>query len=126
MWRCLAGCDFDLCESCSSAAPLAPVIVTGVPVGAGAGGLGAAYGRPVQTNSPPMGLPDSPPMGLPVTEHGIAGGGFLQQVERIRSALGIDASLAAPAVLAQAATMMGVVPEGSLPQQVERLIALGL
>ena len=85
-----------------------------------------AASRPVQTNSPPMGLPDNPPMGLPVTEHGIAGGGFLQQVERIRSALGIDASLAAPAVLAQAATMMGVVPEGSLPQQVERLIALGL
>jgi len=75
------------------------VVVEGVPVGAV--------------------VPDDPPMGLPV-------GGFMQQVERIRSALGLDASLAAPAVLAQAATMMGVVLEGPLPQQVERLIALGL
>ena len=96
----MAGCDFDLCESCLAAPP---VVLMGVPVG-----------------GPP--LANEIPMGLPVT----ASGGFMQQVERIRSALGIDASLAAPAVLAQAAALMGIEQEGALPQQAERLIALGL
>ena len=58
---------------------------------------------------------------------GVAPDGLTQRVGRIRSALALDVAISLPEAVRQANAQMGVESEGSLPDQVARLIAaLGL
>ena len=60
-------------------------------------------------------------------ESGSKADGMSQRVGRIRSALGLDVSLALPEVLQKANTLMGIETEGSLQEQTTKLIeSLGL
>ena len=54
---------------------------------------------------------------------GTAGGGtFAQKVSRVKDELGLDSSLPPAAAVAEANSVMGLVGEGSLVNQVDRLL----
>ena len=62
-----------------------------------------------------------------LTDGAKAPDGLTQKVGRIKSALALDVALTLPDTIKQANLAMGVEPDGSLPDQTERLIkALGL
>jgi hypothetical protein len=87
------------------------------------GSLGAALEHVPEASSTSIGPWDS------VSGTGGTGRrvGLVQQAELIRSVLEIDASLSVPAILREAAALVGTEPEGPLLVQAERLMeSLGL
>ena len=47
---------------------------------------------------------------------------FLDKVATVRTALGLELSMAAPAVIEAANSMMGIEGQGALPEQLDALV----